>query len=484
MNRIVTRKLLLGLTLVAALVVLALAASPGVSAKGEGKVHPAVGVYEQQHPGQKVPVIVRVKKGAHQAASQLSASVGASEDLSLIDAFAAAVSPADVERLASDPDVRMVSLDAVMTASGGKSDSVDHSALATAYPFAAAAVSAWDAGVTGEGVTVAVIDSGISGADDFQGRLAAKFDFSSLDKGPADRNGHGTYVAGIIAGRTGGYVGIAPEASLLSLKVTDRQGAALASDVIQALQWAVDHKDEYGIRVVNISLTSSIADSYRQDPLDAAVEQAWFHGIAVVVAAGNYGGQDFAVDHAPANDPYVISVGAFADQGTADTADDRPADWSGRGLTVDGYAKPEVLAPGQDIVATLSSQGSFLAKALPQAVVDGRYLRLSGTSSSAAVVSGVMALMFQQDPGLTPDQAKFRLVRSAPPMDGWQAPRVDAYAAVFSTAAGQANQDAGPSDLIDPATGQIIYDSVLWQSVLWRSVLWRSVLWSSVLWAK
>ena len=387
---------------------------------------------------------------------------------------------AEIERLARDPDVRLVSLDAVMTVSDRQDNQDDPSDLATVYPFAINAVAAWDEGVTGEGVTVAVIDSGIKRRNDFRARLAARFNFSSLDGGPDDGNGHGTHVAGVIAGEADDYVGIAPGARVLSLKVTDDQGAALASDVIEALQWVVDHRDDYGIGVVNISLTSSIADSYRQDPLDAAVEQAWFHGIVVVVAAGNYGGQESAVDHAPANDPYVIGVGAFDDAGTADTADDRATDWSSRGLTMDGYAKPELMAPGQSIVSTLSSPASYLAQALPGAVVDNRYLRLSGTSPSAAIVSGAVALMLEENPDLTPDQVKFRLVQAGQPMNGSQAPRVDAYAAVFSTALGEANQEAAPSDLIDPETGEILYDSVLWRSVLWRSVLWRSVLWSSV----
>ena len=178
----------------------------------------------------------------------------------------------------------------------------DRGGIKTAYPFAAGAPGAWSAGATGDGVTVVVIDSGISEHSDFQGRAHARFDLSSVSNGVRDRNGHGTYVAGIIGGRGKDYVGIAPRANLLSLRVSGDDGAALASDVVAALQWTVDHKDEYGIRVVNISLTSTVPDSYKQDPLDAAVEQAWFHGIVVVVSAGNYGTDTFSADHAPAND--------------------------------------------------------------------------------------------------------------------------------------------------------------------------------------
>jgi serine protease AprX len=352
-----------------------------------------------------------------------------------------------------------------------KGDQDDATDLRVAYPHAVNAVDAWDEGVSGEGVTIAVIDTGVDRGKDLRDSLEDSLNFSSTERRSNDSNGHGTWVAGIIAGEADAYTGIAPNAQVLSLKVADREGVALVSDVIIALQWAVDHRDEYGIRVVNISLISSVVDSYRQDPLDAAVEQAWFHGIVVVVAAGNFGGQQSAVDRAPANDPYVITVGAFADGGTAETADDASVDWSSRGWTVDGYAKPEVIAPGDEIVSALSNRGSYLAKAFPEAVVDGRYLRLSGTSSSAAIVSGVVALMLEEEPNLTPDQVKYRLMQTGVAMEDSLAPRVDAFAAVYATTLGEANDDATPSELIDPETGRILYDTVLWRSVLWRSTL-------------
>ncbi len=484
MSDVIVRKRWWGLLAVALLAALVWARPGGAQAEPGERVHPAVDIYEAQHPGERVPVIVQVRDGASQAASQLAHSLGAPDEFPLIDGFAAALTPAEIARVAADPDVRMVSLDAVMTPSDREEEEDGQGEVATAFPYAANAVAAWDEGVTGEGVTVAVIDSGIAGGEDFGKRLTGRFSFSGLESGQADRNGHGTYVAAVAAGDAGEYVGIAPGANLVSLKVAGREGAALASDVIEALQWAVDHRDEYNIRVVNISLTSSLADSYRQDPLDAAVEQAWFQGIVVVAAAGNFGGQEFAADHAPANDPFVITVGAFDDASTVDNADDQPVAWSSQGLTVDGHPKPELMAPGQNIVSALSSRGSYVAQALPGAVVDGRYIRLSGTSPAAAIVSGAVALMLEEDPDLTPDQVKFRLVQSGQPLADAPAPRLDAFGAVFSTSEGLANQGSSPSDLIDPDTGEIIYDSVLWRSVLWRSVLWRSVLWNSVLWSR
>ncbi len=469
---------LAGFAVLAALVWMGLGEA---DAGSQERVRLGVAVYAEQHPGEDVPVIVRVREGDSEAAWQLAGSVETLARLPLIEGFAATLSASEIDRLARDPAVLVVSLDAEMMASGNDDDQDGISDLGVVYPFAVNAVAAWDEGISGEGITVAVIDSGVRDGNDLSDSLVGGFNFSSLEHSSSDLSGHGTHVAGVMAGEADAYTGIAPGAQILSLKVADREGRALASDVVAALQWAVDHRDEYDIRVVNISLVSSVADSYLQDPLDAAVEQAWFHGIVVVVAAGNYGDEGFAVDHAPANDPYVITVGAFDDAGTADTADDTAVDWSSRGLTVDGYAKPEVIAPGQGILSALASRGSYLARAMPEAVVDGRYLRLSGTSPSAAVVSGVVALMLEDNPDLTPDQVKFRLMQTGQPLDGSQAPRVDALAAIHAKTHGQANRGATPNDLIDPETGEILYDSVLWRSVLWRSVLWRSVLWRSVL---
>ena len=301
-----------------------------------------------------------------------------------------------------------------------------------------------------------------------------------MSNGVRDRNGHGTYVAGIIGGRGKDYVGIAPRANLLSLRVSGDDGAALASDVVAALQWTVDHKDEYGIRVVNISLTSTVPDSYKQDPLDAAVEQAWFHGIVVVVSAGNYGTDTFSADHAPANDPTPSrwAPSTTWEPPTARTTNLRhgPAGVSPPMGTLSRRLWPG----GVGVTATLARNSNF-AKEHGSLVVDRQYITLDGTSASAAVVSGSVALMLQDEPGLTPDQVKFRLMHSGGSLSGSAAPKVDAGAAVASTVTDGANGDGVPNDLIDPETGDIMYDSVLWRSVLWRSVLWHSVE-GAVLW--
>lgn len=440
------------------------------------KIHPAIEAFMAAHPGKDIPVIIgAAHPGENVAADAMSKGAEDVTSLGIVDAAAATVSTSELWALAGDADVAFVALDPVMVSSG-KED--DFSSLRTTYPHSANAVPAWQRGVTGDGVTVAVIDSGLTTHKDLRSAIVGAFDLSTTADGTNDENGHGTYVAGVIAGDNKKYSGIAPDANILSLKVSGREGSALASDVVVALQWVVDNKSAYDIRVVNLSMNSSIADSYREDPLSAAVEQAWRHGVVVVTSAGNYGSDEFAVDHAPANDPYVITVGALDDKGTKELRDDSVAAWSSRGVTMDGYAKPEVVAPGVDIISTLAERSLFASNPAVEKV-DGKYVGLSGTSASAAVVSGAVALMLDQQPWLTPDQVKARLMDTARTADGARA--ADASAAVFSTKIVTANGAAQPNSLIDPTTGDIAYGSVLWRNILWRSALWKSIE-QNVLW--
>ncbi len=469
--------------LVLTLLLLALAALlPAAAGAREGRrpdVHPAVDVYGELFPDKDIPVIVQSDDASLPGwVEQHGGTVVRRFDI--VGAFQAEMPLEAVRVLDFSDRADWISLDAPLATSDRDDDDGEDasSGPATAYPFAANAFPAWQAGLSGDGVTVAVIDSGINGGADFQGRIVGRGSFSSATRVASDRYGHGSWVAGIIAGDDprGRYLGIAPEAGLLSVKVTGDDGSAHVSDVVEALQWVVRNKDRFDVGVINISLNSAIADSYLRDPLSAAVEQAWFHGIVVVVSAGNLGDAPFAVDRAPANDPYVLTVGALDDRGTAGRADDALADWSSRGVTVDGYAKPELIAPGVNIVATSGGQ-TYLARQDLENVVDGGYLRLSGTSASAAVVSGSVALMLDEAPSLTPDQVKFRLMATGAPLAGSQAPAVDAFAAAFTTLEGAANAGALPNELIDPETGAIMDESILWRSILWRSILWRSILW-------
>jgi serine protease AprX len=328
------------------------------------------------------------------------------------------------------------------------------------------ATDAWQRAATGNGVGVAVIDSGISGdLPDFvtggRSRVIASAVTNPCATDANDHFGHGTHVAGLIAGNSlnspvkrnlaGRYMGVAPRANLISVKVADDDGETTVLDVIYGIQFAVDNKDRFGIRVVNLSLSSTVPESYLTDPLDAAAESAWFSGLVVVAAAGNDGVASDAVSYAPGNDPYVISVGGVDDRGTRSRDDDVLAPWSSRGVTQDGFQKPDVLAPGLRLVSTLAI-GSDFEKLCRKCIIGRAYFRLSGTSMSAAVVSGAVALMLEKRPGLTPNQVKGAMLATRYNVPGTGA-AVDALAALDGT--GSANQGLTPNRLIDPATGQI-----------------------------
>jgi serine protease AprX len=362
-------------------------------------------------------------------------------------------------------------------------DALESGALRTAYPDSVLAPQAW-ASATGAGVRVAVIDTGIDGTlPDFWDRSGASRVIASVVTNPGaatagDSYGHGTHVAGIIAGdgrnRTasdpvaGRYVGIAPEADLISVKVGDDDGNATILDVIYGLQFVVDHKDAYNIRVVNLSLESTVAQSYRTDPLDAAVESAHFHGILVVAAAGNRGATPEAANFAPGNDPFALTVGAVDDRATADRSDDAYTEWSSVGRTQDGFSKPEIAAPGSQIVSTLAG-GSDFASLCPSCIVDDEYIRAGGTSMAAPVVSGVAALVFQRHPDWTPDEVKSTLIATARNLGGG-VDEVNASAAVAAeTPSPGTSAGIVPNDLVDASSGAIDYTRSSWSRSSWST---------------
>jgi serine protease AprX len=375
---------------------------------------------------------------------------------------------------------------------------IDTSKLLNAYNGAVRATEVWNeapAYLQGQGVTVALVDSGTVKNRDIGGRVLKNINFNSSYHGSADRYGHGTFVAAIIAGdgqhSHGQYIGIAPKTDLINARVSDDQGMATESDVVSALQWLHENKSRYNIRVVNLSLNSSVAESYHTSPLDAAVEILWFNGIVVVVSAGNNG---TATLYPPANDPFVITVGATNDMGTIGLSDDIVAPFSAYGLTESGFAKPDLVAPGANIVALLPENNRLtMSKNRPENRVDDNYFRMSGTSMSAPMVSGAVALLLQDEPNLTPDQVKYRLMATANTnWPGYEARKagagtLDIYAAVYGATTENANSDLIASQLLwtgsDPVTwGSVNWNSVNWNSVNWNSVNWNSVNWNSVNW--
>ena len=290
-------------------------------------------------------------------------------------------------------------------------------------------------GYRGAGVGIAVIDSGVTTWHDdltYLGssslvrtkngqRVTAFVDFVNGRTSPYDDNGHGTHVAGIIAGNgydsLGVRAGIAPDAHLVSLKVLDQNGRGVISNVISALDWAVANKAVHNIRVVNLSVGAAVTESYKTDPLTVAAKRAFDAGIVVVTAAGNLGknslGQiQYGAIGAPGNAPWVITVGAYSHEGTIVRTDDVMAGFSSRGPTAFDYdAKPDLVAPGVGTVS-LSDPGGLMYLTKPTALLGGilggglPYLSLSGTSMASPVVAGSVALMLQANPSLTPNLVK------------------------------------------------------------------------------
>ena len=314
---------------------------------------------------------------------------------------------------------------------------------------AAAAINAsaaWKSNYTGAGIAVALIDSGVNSHPDLNtlgflpvSRVVYNQSFVPGNSSSADQYGHGTHIAGLIAGdgfsSTGilysnTFKGIAPNASIVNLRVLDANGQATDSTVIAAIAKAISLKSTYNIRVINLSLGRGVFESYKLDPLCQAVERAWKNGIVVVVAAGNNGRYQatdgYATVTAPGNDPYVITVGAMKTMGTPQRTDDLIASYSSKGPTViDHIAKPDIVAPGNLLVSTetasttlYSTEPSNLVP-LSYYVVGGSsspsktYFTLSGTSMATGVVSGAIADLLQAHPSLTPDQVKARLMKSA-----------------------------------------------------------------------
>ncbi|MDX6273798.1 MAG: serine protease AprX [Frankiales bacterium] len=320
-------------------------------------------------------------------------------------------------------------------------------------------------GVTGKGVTVALIDTGVAPVSDLASTVLNVADpvtgmpgddcvnFSG-EAGCNDSYGHGTFIAGLIAGSGaasyGFYGGVAPEAKIVSIKIAGRDGSADVSKVLAAIQWAVSFKDTYGIRVLNLSLGTDSTADYRHDPLNFAVERAWTSGVAVVVAAGNRGPATRTISK-PADDPLVITVGAVDDRETSTVTDDTLPNFASRGPTAQGLAKPDIAAPGGHVVS-LRSPGSRVEEVAPGGPLSGSpYRRGSGTSQSTGVVSGLAALAFQAHPDWSPDQLKGALVATAQASfsrdaSGVGAGVVDGYRAVHSVPQPFATYARTPSD--------------------------------------
>jgi serine protease AprX len=286
-------------------------------------------------------------------------------------------------------------------------------------------------GITGKGVTVAVVDSGLWEHDalmkDTKGRnrVVAKYDALTDTAGEevVDESGHGTHMTSIIvhSGRTiqrglptGSYKGVAPDVSLVAVKVLDRQGLAHVLELVRAIQWVVDHREKYNIRVLNLSFAQTPRWPYWEDPVNQAVMRAWADGIVVVAAAGNEGPDPMTIG-SPGNLPYIITVGAVTDSWTPNTRDDDYIpDFSSQGPTPEGFIKPDVVALGGHMTGLIRPE-SAIALEQPEDILRTGEFVSTGSSQASALVSGILALLLQLEPDLTPDELKCKVITSAEP---------------------------------------------------------------------
>ena len=374
-----------------------------------------------------VSVIVREVDGSGNASEKLVIDLGGTvgRDLSIIDGFVAEIPARELVRLERSPVVHSVTFDSkiqmlhMVDGFDGAEDMGSMHNLASQTK----AKDLWAAGITGKGIDVALIDSGVvpvkglTGPGKVVNGADLSFEQGADNLRYMDTYGHGTHLAGIIAGRDAdwspgnhdAFGGIAPDARIVNVKVANAMGATDVSQVIAAIDWVVQHKNDNGlnIRVLNLSFGTDGVQHYVLDPLTYAAEVAWRKGIVVVAAAGNsqFGNQRL---NNPAYDPFLIAVGADNPQDKLGFGDDTVPGWSATG----GGRGVDLVAPGKSLVS-LRSPGSNIDLTQPQGIVNSRFMRGSGTSQAAAAVSGGVALLLQQRPSLTPDQVKAILARSA-----------------------------------------------------------------------
>ena len=479
-----------------------------------------------QHAASKnlVTVIVQFRQMPNTTALAGMQSRGAAlrNRLHSIRAVTMRVPVSMLAELESNPNVAYVTPDRPVSLTASNAD----------YTTAVEAdVAAAQFALDGTGVGVAIIDSGVADHPDLHdatgaSRVVYSQSFVAGDSTTSDQYGHGTHVAGLIGG-TGNasgpgngyaatYAGMAPNVNIINLRVLDQNGSGTDSQVIAAIQQAIALKDIYNIRVINMSLGRPVFESYTLDPVCQAVESAWKAGIIVVVAAGNNGRDNsmgthgFATIGAPANDPAVITVGATRTKDTETRVDDAIASYSSKGPTlVDHLVKPDLVAPGNRLVS-LRVAGSTLDTNYPQFEVapssgTAQYFRLSGTSMATPLVSGAVALMLQQNPALTPDQVKARLMKTAWKGFNQYTSSVDDFGNtysnqydIFTYGAGYLDIDAALNNT-DLATGVALSPTAVYNalsrtvtlvntnSVVWggASVVWgaTSVVWgNSVVW--
>jgi len=487
--------------------VAATAGSNGRSVQGNYAIVPASLMAEAQaHPSQIFSVIVQGKNGtksssvANAVVDSTDAKPGKAKGLkrtfSSVSGVSAQLTGAQIVELAGQKGILAITPDSKIRLSvtnGGFSSNQN-------WVTAASAADSWSG--TLRPPAIAVVDSGVQACRaDFNDtgagcntRVVARVTMTSLlPNSSGDGRGHGTLVAGLAAGARDGYAGVAPTAPIVSIDVMDDNGMAVTSDVIAAADWILANKSRYNIRVANFSLQSTVSGSFMYDPLNKAVEKLWFNGVVVVVAAGNYGvdGLPTTVAYAPGNDPFVISVGAADLNGTPTArGDDFAAPWSAFGYTLDGFAKPDIGAPGRLLVGPVQATATMPLEH-PERVTAPGYMWMSGTSFAAPLVSGAAAQLLAKYPNWTPDQVKGALMLTARSTAAGTALGVGelnvkgAYQFDYSSLVGGTppNPNAALNQYVAAdGAGALAFDSASWSNAATADASWNQASWSQASW--
>jgi len=518
-------KSLRALPLLVPLVVMLLPGPATAQSSGQGKIQPTLLADMTANPLAQIPVIIEMAPAsapfssdsnltlAQQAVSILNLNGHAFGALSVIQGAAGVSTAAGITAMSLLPQVASIEEDSVVgpTRPSGSGPAYPPGSLTSLYPQEVNAPAVWKAGGMGKGVTVAVLDSGVANDADLVkngNRVLAHVTFTgSLNAQTPDPGGHGTHIAGTIAGdgtnSAGQYIGMAPSANIVDVQVLDARGNGRISSVLRGMEWALAHQLQFNIRAINLSFGAPPLESYQFDPFAAAAEIAWQRGIVVIAAAGNSGPNSGTVA-SPGIDPYVITVGATDDQATLQLSDDTLA-WFSSWATAQNptaVAKPDLLAPGRRVVSILVP-GSTLDQLLPDhevvALTGWKYFRLTGTSMSTAVVSGAVALLLEHQPGLTPDQVKQILVSTTQKFGSTAMPAgagaglLDSKAAWNSSIRATSNYYLRHADGFARTLYPLIYGNTLtwksltylgtnWTPFTWLNLPWNDAAWDNIVW--
>ena len=513
-----SRRLILPLTASAVVIAGALTAVPAAaaphavgatSASAQAASTKSESVIVEGLPGQLPRLTAKI--------SQLGGHV--QRRLPLINGVTARLSASAVVALSHTPGVRDITVNSrIRFASVDPTlgfDPVNDTGGLPAITNMIGARASWAAGYTGKGIDVALIDSGVSPVPGLtSGNVVNGPDLSFDSQNPSlsdlDGYGHGTHMASIIVGRDtpgsassyvngSGFTGVAPDARLISLKVGAADGSADVSQVIAAINWVTQHATDkgYNIRVLNLSFGTDSIQPYKIDPLAYAAEMAWRKGVVVVAAGGNDGNTAATLSD-PANDPYLLAVGADDPNGTLDPADDTVPDFASHGT---GSRHVDLVAPGVHVLG-LRDPNSAVDQAYPSAEVGTRFFRGSGTSQAAAVTSGAVALLLQRYPSFTPDQVKRQLMNTATAFSTSSTFRGNGLINVRAAEIAPANSstqsktdygtgtgsldaargDARVSDGTSVLTGEKDIFGRLWQASTWSALASKGTAWNGGTW--